>query len=230
MTIAYVYKWIHKPTQKWYIGSRTKKGCHPEDGYICSSKIVKPLIESNFDEWERQIIATGEPLEMIRLEAELLEQLDAKYDSLSFNLHNENGNFTTVNMNLPAEWANAIRKGNTGKVRSEQARENYRQANSKKAKDPNYLAKLRKPKPNGHGKKVSEALKGVPKTEEHKKSMSEVRKGKSTGPCSVERKEAIRKALKGKHTLPLVTCPHCGLEGRSNMHRWHFDNCKKRKI
>jgi hypothetical protein len=37
-------------------------------------------------------------------------------------------------------------------------------------------------------------------------------------------------ALKGKHTLPLVTCPHCGLEGRSNMQRWHFDNCKKKKL
>jgi hypothetical protein len=57
--------------------------------------------------------------------------------------------------------------------------------------------------------------------------MSEARKGKQTGPCSEKRKEAIRAALKGKHTLPLVICPHCGLEGRANMRRWHFDNCKK---
>lgn len=230
MTIAYVYKWTHKPTQKWYIGSRTKNGCHPDDGYICSSKIVKPLIESSIGEWEREIIATGEPNEMVQLEARLLEQLDAKNNPLSFNLHNGDGNFTTANLKLPEQWVDAIRKGNKGKVRSERARENYKRANSIKAKDPEYLAKLRKPKSEGHGEKVSAALRGIPKTEEHKKAMSESRKGKTTGPCSLERKEAIREALKGKHTLPLVTCPHCGLEGRSNMRRWHFDNCKKRKI
>ena len=230
MTIAYVYKWIHKPTQKWYIGSRTKKGCYPNDGYICSSKIVKPLIESKFDEWEREIIATGSPSEKIKLEAELLEKLDAKNNPSSFNLHNGDGDFTTANVALPEKWVDAIRAGNKGKVRSEKARENYRRANSEKAKDPTYLNKLRKPKSAGHGKKVSDALKGVPKTEAHKQALSLAHKGKSTGPCSIERKEAIKAALKGKHTLPLVTCPHCGLEGRSNMRRWHFDNCKKRKI
>ena len=32
-TQAYLYKWIHIPTQKWYVGSRTAKGCHQADGY-----------------------------------------------------------------------------------------------------------------------------------------------------------------------------------------------------
>jgi hypothetical protein len=40
-TIAYVYKWTHIPTSKWYVGSRTAPGCHPDDGYICSSKLIK---------------------------------------------------------------------------------------------------------------------------------------------------------------------------------------------
>ena len=35
-TVAYVYKWIHIPTGKWYIGSRTRVGSHPDDGYYCS--------------------------------------------------------------------------------------------------------------------------------------------------------------------------------------------------
>jgi len=78
------------------------------------------------------------------------------------------------------------------------------------------------------GAKISAALKGKPKTEEHKLAMSKARKGIKRGPCSDIRKEAIRNALKGKHTLPLITCPHCGLEGRSNMQRWHFDNCRKK--
>jgi hypothetical protein len=230
MTTAYIYRWTHIPTSKWYIGVRTKKDCHPNDGYICSSKIVKPLIESSPAEWQREILHTGTPEEMLELESTILTKLDAKNNKNSYNLQNGDGNFTTAGITMPKEWVEKISKGNSGKVRSEQARENYRRANQLKAQDPEYLEKLRKPKPDDHGTKVSNALKGVPKTEKHKKAMSESRKGKSTGPCSEERKEAIKAALKGKHTLPLVICPHCGLEGRSNMQRWHFDNCKKRKL
>jgi hypothetical protein len=167
---------------------------------------------------------------MIKLESSILAKLDAKNNKNSYNLQNGDGNFTTAGITMPKEWVDKIAKGNSGKVRSEQARENYRRANQLKAQDPSYLEKLRKPKSEGHGAKVSAALKGIPKSEEHKQAMSEVRKGKSTGPCSEERKQAIKAALKGKHTLPLITCPHCGLQGRSNMQRWHFNNCKKRKL
>ncbi len=27
---------------------------------------------------------------------------------------------------------------------------------------------------------------------------------------------------------PIIKCPHCEKEGKSNMKRYHFDNCKKR--
>ena len=167
---------------------------------------------------------------MLSLETTILTELDAKNNKNSYNLQNGDGKFTTAGMIMPKEWIDKIRNGNSGKVRSKEARENYRRANGKKAQDPEYIKKLRKPKPNGHGAKVSAALKGISKTDEHKQAMSLSRKGKKTGPCSDERRKAIQQALKGKHTLPLITCPHCGLEGRSNMQRWHFDNCKKRKI
>ena len=230
MTCAYIYRWTHLPTSKWYIGVRTKKDCHPNDGYICSSKIVKPLIESSPAEWQREILHTGTPDEMIKLESSILTKLDAKNNVNSYNLQNGDGNFTTAGITMPQQWVDRIRKGNSGKVRSEEARANYRRANRLKAQDPDYLEKLRKPKPEGHGAKVSMALKGISKTEEHRRAMSESRKGKKTGPCSYERRNAIQEALKGKHTLPLIACPHCGLEGRSNMQRWHFDNCKKRTL
>lgn len=57
--MAFVYKWTNIPTGKWYIGVRTKNGCHINDGYICSSKIVKPLILSNPSDWKRDILATS---------------------------------------------------------------------------------------------------------------------------------------------------------------------------
>jgi len=188
------------------------------------------LIESCPTEWQREILYTGTPDEMLKLESCILTDLDAKNNVNSYNLQNGDGNFTTTGITMPKAWVEKIRKGNSGKIRSEQARENYRRANRKKAQDLDYLKKLRKPKLDDHKSKISASLKGVNKTDEHKRALSAAKKGKKTGPCSDARREAIKKALKGKHTLPLVTCPHCGLTGRSNMKRWHFDNCKERKI
>jgi hypothetical protein len=93
---AFVYKWTHLPTLCWYIGSRTAKGCFINDGYICSSKKVKPLIESAQSEWSREVIATGSPAEMLELETVLLELFDAKNDPRSYNQHNGDGRFTTL--------------------------------------------------------------------------------------------------------------------------------------
>jgi hypothetical protein len=93
ITTAYVYKWTHKPTLKWYVGVRWKKGCHPKDGYICSSKSLRPIIESNPQEWVREVIKTGEPADMRDLEETILYVTDAKRDKRSFNQHNGNGKF-----------------------------------------------------------------------------------------------------------------------------------------
>jgi len=91
MTIAYVYKWTHIPTLRWYVGSRVAKGCHPNDGYICSSNIVFPMIVSKPEEWKREVIETGVPQEMYDLETCILRTLDAKRDTRSFNQHNNDG-------------------------------------------------------------------------------------------------------------------------------------------
>lgn len=40
---------------------------------------------------------------------------------------------------------------------------------------------------------------------------------------SDETKQKISNGLKNK---PVLTCPHCGKEGRGNITRYHFDNCK----
>lgn len=87
-TQSFVYMWVHKPSQRWYIGSRTAKNCNINDGYICSSKHVKPLIVENFKEWERKIIATGSKDYIRKLESEILISLDAKNNPKSLNRSN----------------------------------------------------------------------------------------------------------------------------------------------
>jgi len=96
MTEAFVYKWTQISTKKWYIGSRTAKGCSMQDGYICSSRIVKPLILENAVEWNREILAVGTPDNMRQLESKMLQQLDAKNDPMSFNESNADGKFSTA--------------------------------------------------------------------------------------------------------------------------------------
>lgn len=93
MSVAYVYKWIQKSTGKWYLGSRTGKKSHLNDGYICSSKLVKPMILKNILDWERIILCIGNPADMIALEAAYLTMVDAKNDPMSFNQHNGDGKF-----------------------------------------------------------------------------------------------------------------------------------------
>jgi len=227
MTLAYVYKWTHIPTGKWYIGSRTKSGCHPNDGYCCSSREVKPMIVSSPEEWRRDIISTGNPLEMIALETKYLVDLDAKNDPMSFNRHNGDGKFTTSGRIEPNDLKQKRIAKLKGIKRSEEGLKNLRLSNQKKTKDPEILKKLRRPKPEGFGEKISIALTGVPKSTKHRTSMSAVRLGVSTGPCSEQKREKIRMSQKGRPcNNPSVQCPHCNKIGPSGaMNRWHFSNC-----
>ena len=216
---SFVYKWIHLPTGKWYIGSRTAKGCHPEDGYISSSQLIKPLIKQNPTEWKREVIKTGSPEEMIKLETTLLESLDAKHNPMSFNQHNGDGKFTrtgvVVSEDTRKKQSESIKKvhpnrgkpsPNKGKVASEETRK--KQSESK-------LGKKRKPF-----------------TEQTRDNIRQAKLG-SNNPSygktpSKATREKLRQANQGKKET--FTCPHCGKVGSGgSMTRWHFDNCRENK-
>lgn len=61
---------------------------------------------------------------------------------------------------------------------------------------------------------------GIPKSIEHKNSMSISRKGR---PFSESRN---KKLLGKKRPQQKIKCPHCNKEGGNAMKRWHFENCK----
>jgi hypothetical protein len=215
---SFVYKWIHLPTGKWYIGSRTAKGSHPEDGYISSSQLIKPLIKQNPTEWKREIIKTGSPEEMIELETTLLESLDAKHNPMSFNQHNGDGKFTRTGVKVSEDTrkkqSESIKKvhpnrgkpsPNRGKIASEETRK--KQSESK-------LGKKRKPFTEQTRDKIRQAKLGS-NNPSYGKTPSE------------ETREKLRQANQGKKET--FTCPHCGKVGSGgSMTRWHFDNCKSR--
>jgi hypothetical protein len=215
---SFVYKWIHLPTGKWYIGSRTAKGCHPADGYISSSQLIKPLIKQNPIEWKREVIKTGSPEEMIKLETTLLESLDAKSNPMSFNQHNGDGKFTRTGVKVSEDTrkkqSESIKKvhpnrgkpsPNRGKVASEETRK--KQSELK-------LGKKRKPFTEQTRDKIRQAKLGS-NNPSYGKTPSE------------ETKEKLRRANQGKKET--FTCPHCSKVGSGgSMTRWHFDNCKSK--
>jgi hypothetical protein len=103
MEQAYVYMWKEIATEKWYIGSRTRKGCHPDDGYICSSKTVKPLIKANPEGWTRKILFVGDPFKAIEIESFVLTEMRAKQSEMSYNLHNQDMNFHGIRKAMTPE-------------------------------------------------------------------------------------------------------------------------------
>lgn len=94
--------------------------------------------------------------------------------------------------------------------------------------DKQRMSELRKGKKLGPNS-VPSPLKGVPRSEDTKKKISEANKGRVFG-CPKKKSEAAKKRKKHAWTgkkRPVVTCPHCQKSGADFvMSRWHFDNCK----
>lgn len=119
---GYVYKWSELSTGKWYIGCRTAKDCHVNDGYICSSKVVKGLITNNSNNWIREILWVGDPVAVKELETEILTSLNAAGLVESYNLHNGGRKFTFTGRRHSIEAKNKISKASSNKVFSDSHR------------------------------------------------------------------------------------------------------------
>jgi hypothetical protein len=229
MTQAFVYVWKNTKSLRWYLGSHTRKNCHPNNGYICSSKIVKPLIKQNPEEWQRTILAIGTPSEMLALEAELLEMLDAKHDVRSFNMHNGDGKFTTLGISfIPV---------NKGKPSPRRGLPNPGVSIALKGKAPHNKGKPspRKGVPN---EKTSIKLKGKKQPtvcriiDQQEMSVSNFLKWcKNEDFPNLKLKKSTNMSVAKKGVLMRkVACPHCNkIGGVSRMKQYHFDNCKSLK-
>jgi hypothetical protein len=94
LTIPFIYRWDEISTGKWYIGAHYRKGCHPNDGYICSSKVVKPLIKNHPNNWIWTIIEICPSVQIAKdREAQILQELNARIDPNSYNKTNADGKF-----------------------------------------------------------------------------------------------------------------------------------------
>lgn len=80
------------------------------------------------------------------------------------------------------------------------------------------------------------STKGIPKSEDHKKKMSEAKLGvkrpymTGTKHPMYGSEDQSKRINKLNNTVSI--CPICGYEGKNygNMKRWHFDNCKAKSV
>lgn len=192
LTIAYLYKWTEINTGKWYIGSRASKGCHPNDNYICSSKIVKPLIIENPTRWKREILVIGNPQYIVNLEKEYLQSLDAKNNSMSFNLHNGDGIFSQAGR---TPWNKGKESLFKGTPRPDSVKEKISNALKGKKKSEEHIKNMLKSKKE---RTIVAWNKGKKMSEEFRQTLKEAFKNRKIPESQIERLKKLAKDRKGK--------------------------------
>lgn len=223
-TLAYLYKWIHIPTGMWYIGSRSAKGCHPNDGYLCSSHKVKKLILENKSDWIRDILVLGSPEYIVDLENNYLQTLDAKNDPMSFNKHNGDGIFVSCGDKNPMKDPLIARKV-ADSIRGDNHWTKHLGTKihpQKGQKRPSIAGDSHPNKRKEVALKISQAHSG----RKHDYAL---------GDKNVMRNPIIVAKLSGenhwtnKHSK--YQCNYCGLVmTKSNHTRWHGENCKRKQL
>lgn len=185
MNTAYVYKWTHLPTLNWYVGSRTSARAKLNDKYICSSNLVKQLIQANPEEWERTIIDNGEPLSMYDLESEILQASDARNDPRSLNKHNNDGKWT----NTGNSW-NGARQGKNnpmfGKTSWNKGLTKETSASLAAIGQASKIRNTGQKRPKAHCDAIRQSLLGNKLSDETKAKIGKANKGKKRQPLSAE--------------------------------------------
>lgn len=190
MMESFVYLWIDLVgfnNMRFYVGSH--KGT-PDDGYVCSSKLMKEQFQNRQSDFRRIILAEGSFEDIRKLEADILRSLNVRENLKFYNQHNGDGNFynkghseetkrkigqsqPTVKPRineLSPETLKNIGKWNKGRVRTEE-----------------------------HKKKLRTANLGKKQSEETKRKISISNKGKNAGRTfSSETIEKMRQAKLGK--------------------------------
>lgn len=155
---AFVYCWTDHKNNMLYVGSHL--GC-VDDGYICSSKEMLKAYRDRPTDFTRQIVAHGTRLEMIKLEAKILQSVDAAHRDDFYNKHNNDG-----------FYFDGWQKGQF----TEQHRKNMSEAAKKRKRTPEHIAALhagrrRSKNSTEHKAKLIESRLGTKHTTEAKEKM-----------------------------------------------------------
>ena len=239
-TVPYLYKWTQLSTKKWYIGSKIRQGWNPgrHEEYICSSKIVKPMIIENRSDWVYEILCIGEADYIKNLEKSMLVFLNAKDDPHSFNQHNGDGIYNRFGIKESKETREKKRLAHLGEKGSMYGKRgplcpHYGKKYSEERRKNQSIGtkKYAERRPQTHNDNISKSLLKNPK-------LSEAKKGEKNPMYGVPASDYNKSMTKLKNSgdgNPMrnpkyqMICPHCNRSfAKSNYNLWHGDKCKKK--
>lgn len=185
MPEAFVYSWRNLSTNRIYVGFH--KG-QTDDGYICSSAILREEYTEDPNNFERMIIAHGTVEDMVALEEAILVAVDAKNNPAFYNQHNGNGLYFCKQHTK--ESRKKIGLAQLGRKRSEETKR--KMSEKARARDPKcYL------RPNGinrspEWRKKMEAYWAKGPSDETRAKYRAAKLGKKRKPHSEETKAKMR--------------------------------------
>jgi hypothetical protein len=209
------------PSGMWYIGSKSSKNCHPDihEKYICSSKIVKPLILKNRKEWHFEILVIGSAQYIRNLETKFLKLLDARNDPMSFNQSNASCEYDRTGVkdsDSTRKKKSDSRKGNKnpmfGKIGDLSPHYGKKYSESHRKSQSIGVAAYAKSRPDSHNRAISAANKGNPNLGS---------KGNKNGSYGRPERSAHL------NLIPPKVCEHCHRSfSIGNYTRYHGTKCK----
>lgn len=206
MTEAFVYCWTDFGTNKLYVG--VHKGT-PDDGYVCSGKLMLEEYRKRPENFSREIVAQGTYVDMYALETAILKSAKADKNPGFYNQHTNSGKFYLKGHTKETRNKISLTKG--GVKRPAFSDTWLRNISLAKIGNQNALG-------------FTHTLSFKEQKRNELKGNQYARGSKRT----IEEKMLISKRMLGKKE-PTITCPHCyKVGGRGSMTRWHFDNCKKK--
>jgi hypothetical protein len=211
-----IYKITNLLNNKIYIGKHVTNSIN--DDYMGSGKLIKATIEKyGLENFEKEILFVFDSEDdMNAKEAELVTEEFVKKDT-NYNLcPGGHGGWGYVNQQGLGGFFGP--HTNEAKRKIKKFRKSYKHSSEtiKKISEANIKTN------ESRGKKTSAALKGKPKSEEHKKKISQSLKGNK----NLKGKKFPNRKKRDPIVFEIVKCPHCNKSGKKNaMNRWHFDNC-----
>ena len=167
-------------------------------------------------------------------------------EAMKGNNHRHGKHLSEEHKKKISEAISGIKHWTYNKEFSEEHKKNISKSTKKRFEDPKNHPFYGKHLSEEHKKKISESHLGMKLSEETKKKVGESSKkrfedpknhplygkrGKDSPRYGMKHSEESKKKMsKAWDNKIFIKCPYCGVESksRSNMNRYHFDNCKKR--
>lgn len=231
--IPYFYIIRHISSNKMYAGAKWGKDANPDEfmtanGYQTSSRIIKSIIE----------IEGLTSFEILRIDTNCDGLSPYEYETLFLNTCNcssssewLNGHPNRILNHSSEEFKSIMIKlyGVDHWAKTDEGREFHRQKTKERNMMPENIAKWYEMNTtNNPGAKPENRKKSADRLRER----NNIKYENGDHPMQIEENK-IKASERMKATMkaqPIIVCPHCGLSSnnKSNMIRWHLDNCKHR--